>query len=92
MAFTATVLSDSTRLRPAWSNGFGKTQLMTWTMLTTDTSGTVTAPNLVEIQAILLDGVNLSTAATFSGNVATLTFTAAGTTGAVAGTLVCMGV
>jgi hypothetical protein len=93
MAFVATNASDSSRMRRAFGIGGGlKIQLMTWTAASGDTSGTVIADQLVEVTGIMIDGVEQTAAATFSGNVATLAFRDPSTTGAVAGDLIVFGV
>lgn len=91
MAFLAVDKADSTRLRVPVSVGPIRQQIMSFTCLSTDTSGTVTADGLTEIQAILIPGLVLTASATFSGNVATLAFNAPGGT-TVAGDLIVMGV
>jgi hypothetical protein len=91
MAFSASILSDSTRGRNAISVGPLKIQVMTYTCVSTDTSGTVTAPGLIEITAIHVDGLVQTTAATFAANVATLAFNAPGGT-TVAGTITVYGI
>ena len=91
MAFVALDKTDGTRIRPAISLGPIKMQNMTFTCLSTDTSGTVTADNLIEIAAIIIPGLVQTAAASISGNVATLTFNAPGGT-TVAGDLIVLGV
>jgi hypothetical protein len=91
MAFVASEKVDSTRLRTAISNGPIRQQIMSFTCLSTDTSGTVTATNLNEIQSIIVPGLVLTAAATFAGNVATLAFNAPGGT-TIAGDLIVMGI
>lgn len=77
MSFVAT---DSTKEPRSWSVGPVKFQLMTWNAEVTDTSGTITADRLKRLDHILIDGFMTHTAApTFSGNVATLAMTVAGT-------------
>lgn len=50
--------------------------MMTWTCVSGDTSGTVTADGLSSAKHIIMDGGLANTAApTFSGNVVTLAFT-----------------
>jgi hypothetical protein len=73
MAFAATALSAEPR---SFSIGPLKLQLMTYSVASGDTTGTITAPALKEIVAVIIDGVcGVATAApTFSGNVATLAF------------------
>lgn len=72
MAFAATALAAEPR---SFSIGPVKEQIFTYTALSGDTSGTLTATALKEIFAIVVDGGMRHTAApTFSGNVATLAF------------------
>lgn len=71
MAFTAT---NSTKEPRAQSIGPKKIQLLTWTATSGTTSGTVTASNLIRAEHIIIDGVSLTAAPTFSGNVTTLAF------------------
>jgi len=89
MAFSASNLSAEPR---AISIGPLKVQLMTFTVASGDTSGTVTADKLSSIRFILIDGVEQTSAATFSGNVATLAFKDPSTTGATAGDILVFGV
>ena len=91
MSFSATIQTDSSRGRNPISLGPLKMQLMTYTCVSTDTSGTVTVPGFIEIAQIVVDGLVQTTAATFSANVATLTFAAPGGT-TVAGDIVVFGV
>ena len=74
MAFTATQSTDSTRARPAFSMGPIKWQLMTYTCSAGDTNGVITAPGLVEVQGVLMDGGATLSTFTTSTNTATLTF------------------
>lgn len=72
MAFAAT---NQTNYPQAFSLGPVKCQMMKYTAATGDTSGTVTADALTSIRHILVDGkIQQTTAVSFSGNVATLTF------------------
>jgi hypothetical protein len=73
MAFAASASSKEAR---SWSVGPVKMQLMTYSVASGDTSGTITAPALKEIYHVIVDGAaGVATAApTFSGNVATLAF------------------
>lgn len=88
MAFTATALSAEPR---SFSIGPWKEQVLTYTALSGDTSGTVTAASLKEIVAIVIDGgLRHSAAPTFSGNVATLAFVDP-STGGLFGTIRCIG-
>lgn len=71
MAFSASNVSAEPR---AFSIGPMKMQIMTFSVASGDTSGTVTADALSTIKHIIIDGVVQTAAATFSGNVATLAF------------------
>lgn len=73
MAFAATA---STSVARSFSIGPIKTQIMTFTAVSGDTSGTITADRLTTVMHVLLDGgLALTAAPTFSGNVITLAFT-----------------
>lgn len=73
MAFAAT---DSTSVTRSFSIGPIKAQLLTYTAVSGDTSGTITADRLSTVMHVLLDGgLALTAAPTFSGNVVTLAFT-----------------
>lgn len=72
MAFAAANSSAEPR---SFSLGPLKVQILTYSVASGDTSGTVTADALSSISHILLDGgLILSAAPTFSANVATLAF------------------
>lgn len=72
MAFSA---SASTKEARSFSIGPVKIQIMTYSVASADTSGTITAPGLKEIFHVICDGQLQHTAApTFSNNVATLAF------------------
>ena len=72
MAFAAV---NSTSEPRAYSTGPLKKQILTWSCISGDTSGTVTATSLSSVQHIILDGGLILTAApTFSGNAVTLAF------------------
>lgn len=73
MAFAAVVSTVEPR---AISMGPLKLQIMTYSVASGDTSGTVTATNMVDrISHIVVDGgLSFTAAPTFSGNVATLAF------------------
>lgn len=73
MAFSAT---DSTKEARSFSIGPLKAQVLTWTCVSGDTSGTITADNLIRAEHVIMDGgLALTAAPTFSGNVVTLAFT-----------------
>lgn len=92
MAFAATQATDGTRVRPVISLGPIKMQVMTWTAASGDTSGTITCPGLAEASFVIIDGLQQSSAATFSNNVVTLAFRDPSTTGALAGDLLVFGI
>lgn len=71
MAFAAVV---STKEPRAQSIGPKKIQILTWSAASADVSGTVTATNLSRAEHIIIDGLKLTSAPTFSGNVVTLAF------------------
>lgn len=88
MAFAASNLSAEPR---SFSVGPLKIQLMTYSVASGDTSGTVTADALKEMSAIIVDGPCgvASAAPTFSANVATLAFVNPAATRY--GTIICIG-
>lgn len=72
MAFAAT---NSTTEPRAWAEGPLKYQLLTWTCISGDTSGTITADKLTTVLHVLMDGgLILSAAPTYATNVVTLAF------------------
>lgn len=73
MAFAAV---DSTSEPRSFSLGPLKCQILTWSAISGDTSGTVTADRLTTAKHIIIDGMGkgLSAAPTFSGNQVTLAF------------------
>lgn len=72
MAFSATL---STKEPRSFSIGPLKMEIHTFTMLSDDTSGTVTAKSLERVDhAIVVGGVNMSAAPSISGKTVTLTF------------------
>lgn len=87
MAFAAV---DSTNEPRSFSIGTRKCQIMTWSAISGDTTGTITADRLQYLEAVYLDGgLIFNTATTFAGNVATLAFNDPGAS--VYGTLLCVG-
>ena len=86
MAFAAT--SDTTEPR-SWSVGPFKCQRLTWSAASADVSGTVTADALETVEFILIPGLELTAAPTYSGNTVTLAFTDPAAT--VAGTAIVFG-
>jgi hypothetical protein len=88
MAFAAAALTTN-GLDRSWSIGPVKVQVMTWSVASGDTSGTITAPALTEIYQIILPTLQLSSAPTYSGNVATIAFADPGIT--VVGSVLCIG-
>jgi len=72
MAFAAVASTSEPR---GFSVGPQKVQLLTWSCISGDTSGSVTADKLYSVSHILMDGGLIFNAApTFSGNVVTLAF------------------
>jgi hypothetical protein len=72
MAFSAV---DSTSEPRSWSEGPLKYQVLTYSAISGDTSGTITADRLTSIAHIFMDGgLTFSSAPSFSGNVATIAF------------------
>lgn len=87
MAFAA---SASTAEPRSFSIGPLKIQIMTYSVASGDTSGTVTAAGLASMSHIIVDGLlQLTAAPTFSSNVATLAFADPGATRY--GTIICIG-
>lgn len=79
----AVTVTNSSKLRPAFSIGPLNVQIVEISAASGATSGTVTADSLKRIDHILLPNSFVHTAApTFSGNVATLTFTVPAATAA----------
>jgi hypothetical protein len=73
MAFAASNSSSEPR---SFSIGPLKMQILKYTAVSGDTSGTVTCDALYEVDHIVMDGgLALTAAPTFSGNVATVAFT-----------------
>lgn len=73
MAFAAV---DSTKEPRSFSIGPIKIQILTYSVASGDTSGTITADKLQYAEHVIIDGgLALTAAPTFSGNVATLAFT-----------------
>lgn len=72
MAFAAV---DSTSEPRSYSVGPQKIQILTWSAISGDTSGTVTCDRLSSVQHIIMDGgLILNAAPTFATNVVTLAF------------------
>ena len=72
MAFAAV---DSTSEGRSFSIGTQKIQILTYSVASGDTSGTVTADRLASVNHILMDGgLTLTAAPTFATNVVTLAF------------------
>lgn len=73
MAFVATASTAEPR---SFSIGPVKEQIFTYTAVSGDTTGTITAANLASVSHVMIDGgLVYSAAPTFSGNVVTLAFT-----------------
>lgn len=88
MAFAATL--STKEVRKVSLGGPLKAEIFTWTAASADVSGTVTSKNLHTIYHCIVDGIQHTTAPTFSGNVATLAFADPAAT--VFGTLILIGV
>lgn len=87
MAFAATMSTSEPR---SYSDGPMKKQFFTWTCVSGDTTGTITATGLSTVFHVIIDGLPAKSAApTFSGNVATLAF--ADPVATIYGTGVCFG-
>jgi len=87
MAFAAVASTSEPR---SFSIGTQKIQVMTWSAISGDTSGTVTAGRLSSVSHILMDGgLVLSAAPTVSGNQVTLAFN--DPSASVYGTLIVVG-
>jgi hypothetical protein len=72
MAFAASNLTAEPR---AMSAGPYKIQLLTWTVASGDTAGTITCDSLYRVDQVYLSGgLTLTSAPTYSGNVVTLAF------------------
>ena len=72
MSFAASNLTAEPR---AFSIGPYKIQLMTWSVASGDTSGTLTADSLSKVDQVYLSGgLTLTAAPTFATNVATIAF------------------
>lgn len=72
MAFAAI---DSTSEPRKFSQGPVNMQIMTWSAISGDTSGTVTADRLSSVSHIIIDGgLVMSAAPTYSSNAVTLAF------------------
>jgi hypothetical protein len=90
MAFAATALTTN-GLNRSQSLGPNKMQILTWSVASGDTSGTITADALSRVDQIILSGGLAQTAApTYSGNVATIAFTDPVAT--LYGQVICIGV
>lgn len=71
MAFAATKLTAEPR---SLSIGPKKIQIFTYSAASADVAGTITADALINAESVIIDGLKLSAAPTFSGNVVTLAF------------------
>jgi len=82
MAFVASNNGSEAR---SFSVGPVKCQLMKYTAASADVAGTITASALKEIFLVQVEGLQQTTAASFSGNVATIAFVdpAASVTGSI---------
>lgn len=73
MAFTATDVTSEPR---SMSVGPLKVQMLKWSAISGDTTGTITCDKLYSVQHVIIDGGLVMTAApTFATNVVTLAFT-----------------
>lgn len=88
MAFVATL--STSEVRKVALGGPLKAEIFTYAAASADVSGTVTSKNLHTIYHCLIDGLQSTSAPTFSGNVATLAFADPAAT--VFGTLLLIGV
>lgn len=86
MALSTSAPSDEIR---SFSVGPVKVQILNWAAASADVSGTITADRLSSVSAILIPGLELTAAPTYSGNVVTLAFTDPGAT--VAGMVMLIG-
>lgn len=75
MAFAASDASSTSSEPRKMSLGPVNAQLLTWTCVSGDTSGTVTADKLSSVSHIIIDGgLVMNAAPTFANNVVTLSF------------------
>lgn len=88
MAFVATLSTSEPRAIP--HGGPLRSEILTYTAASGDVSGTVTSKNLHTIYHCLIDGLQSTSAPTFSGSAVTLAFVDPVAT--VAGTIVLIGV
>lgn len=88
MAFVSTL--STKEARKFTIGGPLKGEIHTWTAASADVSGTVTAKNLTTVYHIIIDGVQHTSAPTFSGKTVTLAFTDPAAT--VFGSLILIGV
>lgn len=87
MAFAT---ANSTSEPRSFSIGTQKIQILTWSAISGDTSGTITADRLSSITHILMDGgLVLNAAPTYATNVATIAFN--DPAASVYGTLIAVG-
>jgi hypothetical protein len=85
----ALVATNSTKEPRSFSIGPVKIQIMTYAAASADVSGTITADALSTVLHIIIDGLQQTTAASFSGNVVTLAFQDPAAT--VSGTVILIG-
>lgn len=71
MAFAATLSTKESRKFSL--GGPLKCEIHTYSIASGDTTGTITSKNLHTIYHVMIDGLTCSAAASFSGNVATIT-------------------
>ena len=88
MAFAATASTAEPR---SFSIGPVKCQILTYSVASGDTSGTITASQLSRVMHVLVDGdLQFTAAPTYATNVATLAFADPGAT--VYGTIIAIGI
>lgn len=71
MALSSTNLTAEPR---SWSIGPVKMQIKTISAASADVAGTITFDGLSSVECVVVTGLTMSAAATYSGNVATLAF------------------
>lgn len=76
MAFVAT--QQPIRGTQSHSVGPFREEHGTYSCNATDTTGTITAKSLAEVDFVLISGLNLSSNSTYSGNAATIAFAVTG--------------
>lgn len=82
--------ANSTKEPRSFSLGPLKAQILTFSVVSGDTSATVTADKLARLDHVLINGVDMTSAPSFSGNSATIAF--ADPAANRSGTILCLGV